>query len=378
MRVLVIFGTRPEAIKLAPVCYELRKRPEFEAKVCVTAQHRQLLDQALNLFDIKPDFDLDLMRENQTLFQVTAKTLTGLEEILRLERPDAVLVQGDTTTAFAAALAAYYLRVSVGHVEAGLRTGNRYNPFPEEINRKLVDALSDWCFAPTEQARQNLLAEGVPTEKVFLTGNTIIDSLQSIVRRQADAGKQHEHERFFSERYGIHLNSRHRLVLVTGHRRESFGPDLESICRGLRMIAQRNPRVCIVYPVHLNPNVQRPAREILGGIGGVHLIDPLDYSSFVWLLSRAYIVLTDSGGVQEEAPALGKPLLVLRKETERPEGIDAGIAKLVGTDCGTILAETQKLLDDEMAYSQMARSVNPYGDGHAARRVVEHLRKLRE
>lgn len=372
MRILTVFGTRPEAIKLIPVIKELEKHPEVTSRVCVTAQHRQMLDQVLQLFGINPDFDLDLMREDQSLFDITASGLRGLEKVLKEEKPDIVLVQGDTSTAFVASLAAYYLKIKIGHVEAGLRSGDKFNPFPEEINRKLVDALSDLWFAPTGKARQNLLREGFPDERIYVTGNTVIDALLWITKQHSSLPKKAELEKLFRERYGIKLDEG-RLILVTGHRRESFGEGFEKICRGLKMIAQHNKDVSIVYPVHLNPNVREPVFRILGGLPNVHLIEPVDYALFVFLMSRAYLILTDSGGIQEEAPSLGKPVLVMRERTERPEAIEAGTAKLVGTDSERIFFETQRLLDNGTEYQRMARAVNPFGDGKAAQRIVKVL-----
>ena len=371
LRVLSVLGTRPEAIKLAPVIRELGAHPEFQARVCVTAQHRQMLDQVLEIFQIVPDYDLDLMRENQSLFDVTSKVLVELESVLKQEEPDIVLVQGDTTTVFVAALAAYYFQIKVGHVEAGLRTGDKFNPFPEELNRRMADGLSDLCFAPTENARQNLLQEGIADDRIFVTGNTVIDALQFIRESQASETAQKLFEETFARRYGIVLDR--RVLLVTGHRRESFGPEFESICHGLRKLVEDNEGVRIVYPVHLNPNVQAPVQRILGGVERVHLIEPLEYTSLVWLMGRCYFVLTDSGGIQEEGPSLGKPVLVMRKNTERPEGLEAGVARLVGTDSESIYRESQRLLDDPDAYSRMAQAVNPYGDGQAARRIVHIL-----
>jgi UDP-N-acetylglucosamine 2-epimerase (non-hydrolysing) len=368
---MVVLGTRPEAIKLAPVIRELSHHPGFEARVCATAQHRQMLDQALGLFRIQPDYDLDLMRENQSLFQITSRALAALEPVLKQEVPDMVLVQGDTTTALVAALAAYYLGIKVGHVEAGLRTEDKSNPFPEEINRRLTDALADLYFAPTEAARRNLLGEGIPEERISVTGNTVIDALQMVRQEQASEAVQRHYEEMFAQRYGIVFDR--RVVLVTGHRRESFGPDMESICWGLRRLAEGNEGLRVVYPVHLNPNVQQPVHRILGDVERVHLIEPLEYAPFVWLMGRCYFVLTDSGGIQEEAPSLGKPVLVMRNRTERPEGIEAGVAKLVGTDSQSIHREAQRLLDDHRAYEEMALGVSPYGDGHAAKSIVRIL-----
>lgn len=369
MRVLTVFGTRPEAIKLAPVIKELEKHSEFESRVCVTAQHRQMLDQVLRLFGINPHWDLNLMRENQSLFYVTSSALRSLETVFREAQPDVVLVQGDTTTAFVASLAAYYLKIKVGHVEAGLRTHDKFNPFPEEMNRRLADALSDFLFAPTARAKQNLLREGFPKERVFVTGNTVIDALLWVRRQRVEGeGALSQFSQF--------LDTESRLILVTGHRRESFGEGFEKICRGLKMIAERNPDVRIVYPVHLNPNVKEPVHQILGGVANVHLIEPLDYAGFVLLMDKAYLILTDSGGIQEEAPSLGKPVLVMREKTERPEAIEAGTARLVGTDSEQIFEETQQLLSDRTEYEKMARAANPFGDGRAAERIVQIL--LRE
>jgi UDP-N-acetylglucosamine 2-epimerase (non-hydrolysing) len=369
IKVLTIFGTRPEAVKLAPVIRALGSDARFISKICVTAQHRQMLDQVLNFFEIVPDYDLGIMRPDQSLFAVTKLALERLEAPLEREQPDLVLVQGDTATVFVGALAAYYLKIRVGHVEAGLRTRDKFSPFPEEIYRVLADQLSDYCFAPTETARANLLQDGIPAPKIFVTGNTVIDALQFVWDRvQAQDWRA---------RLGLPLEifrPGHRLILVTGHRRESFGPEFESLCRGLRRVAERNPDVSLVYPVHLNPNVRRPVERILKGAERIHLLEPLDYPDLVWLMGRSYLILTDSGGIQEEAPSLGKPVLVMRKKTERPEGIQAGVARLVGTDEDVIFSQTQKLLDDPTEYAKMAQAKNPYGDGRAAARIVEILR----
>ena len=375
MKVLTVFGTRPEAIKLAPVIKELEKHPEIVSRVCVTAQHREMLDQVLQLFNIKPDWDLNLMRNDQSLFDITARGLRNLEDVLKRTRLDIVLVQGDTTTAFVASMAAFYLKIKIGHVEAGLRTEDKYNPFPEEMNRRLVDVLGDFYFAPTQRAEQNLLHEGIPAGRVFVTGNTVIDALLWMVGKQSTPLSQEELERLFGEEYGLELDEK-RIILVTGHRRESFGRGFENICQGLKLVAERNPDIQIVYPVHMNPNVREPVYRILGGVENVRLIEPLDYAHFVFLMKRAYLILTDSGGIQEEAPSLGKPVLVMREKTERPEAIEAGVAKLVGTESERIFRETQRLLTDETEYERMAHAANPFGDGKAAQRIVQVL--LRE
>ncbi len=364
MKILFVFGTRPEAIKLAPVIHELASRPRFTVRVCVTAQHREMLDQVLEAFSITPDHDLDLMRPGQDLFDVTARCLTALRPVLEAERPDWVIVQGDTTTVFVASLAAFYLDIRVAHVEAGLRTFDKRRPFPEEINRRLTSHVADLHFAPTERARRNLLEEGIPAEHIHVTGNTVVDALFYIRDRYrgrwpAPAGMRPvERDR--------------RLILVTGHRRESFGEGFERICRALRRIAER-PDVEIVYPVHLNPNVQRPVHGLLGELPNVQLIEPLPYVSFVGLMESSYLILTDSGGIQEEAPSLGKPVLVLREVTERPEAVEAGTVKLVGTDVENIVAGVGELLDDPAVYERMSRAHNPYGDGKASVRIAEIL-----
>lgn len=372
-KILLIFGTRPEAIKLAPVILKLRaKSKELRTIVCVTAQHRQMLDQVLDIFQIKPDYDLGIMKQNQSLFDVTVNGLKKLKGILMKEKPDIILVQGDTTTTFIASLASYYLKIKIGHIEAGLRTKDKFNPFPEEINRRLADCLADLYFVHTKQAKENLLREGVDKRKIFVTGNTVIDALMMIVKKQKNKRIQKEIEQRFFLNYGISLDNK-KLILVTGHRRESFGIDFENICKGLKKIALSNQDTQIIYPVHLNPHVQKPVRKILSGIKNVHLIEPLDYFTFVWLMNRAYLILTDSGGIQEEAPSLGKPVLVMRKKTERTEGIVAGTAKLVGTDSKKIFSEAMKLLKGKKLYQKMSKAVNPYGDGKAAERIVEVL-----
>jgi UDP-N-acetylglucosamine 2-epimerase (non-hydrolysing) len=365
IKVLSIFGTRPEAIKMAPVIKELGKHPDrITSRICVTAQHRGMLDQVLELFKLKPDHDLDLMSPNQTLSELTARVLLGLEPVLKKEKPDWVLVQGDTTTVMAASLVAYYHQRKIGHVEAGLRTGNKYQPFPEEINRRLTDALADAYFAPTETGRENLMREGVPAKRIRVTGNTVIDALLDIGSRP------------YRWRQGplAKVPRDKRLVLVTAHRRESFGEPFESLCLALREIALRYPDdVHLVYPVHLNPNVQKPVTKILANLLNVSLIQPLEYLAFVHLMKAATLVLTDSGGVQEEAPSFGIPVLVMRDRTERPEGIEAGVARLVKTTRETIVREACRLLDDSTAYRAMAHAVNPYGDGHAAEYIVKAI-----
>ncbi len=359
MKVISVFGTRPEAVKMAPVVAELRKHPHIESRVLVTAQHRAMLDQVLAIFDITPDDDLNVMQEDQTPTDVAAEVLRRIQPILRDQRPDWILVQGDTTTVLAAALAAFYSRVRVGHVEAGLRTYDRHNPFPEEVNRVIADHLSDLHFAPTETARQALLKEGIPPERIHVTGNTVIDALKVIVARPANGSLPS---------YPAHK----RLVLVTAHRRENFGQPFANMLAALKQIADRQD-VHLVYPVHPNPNVRGPAHEILGLHPNVTLLPPIDYLAFAHLMSRAHLILTDSGGIQEEAPGLGVPVLVMRRVTERPEAVAAGTAKLVGTDTTAIVAEAFRLLDDPAAHSAMARAVNPFGDGHAAERIVSIL-----
>jgi len=374
MDILTVFGTRPEAIKLAPVVKELVKHSTLTSRVCVTGQHRELLDQVLKVFGIEPDFDLNIMQKGQNLFDITTRSLQALEDTLKQEKPDVVLIQGDTTTGLVASLAAYYLQISVGHIEAGLRTFDKYNPFPEEVNRHMIDVISDFCFAPTDTARDNLLREGIPQERIFVTGNTVIDALFMTLKYLSSGEKEKYFKDFFKGEYNILPDDR-RLILVTGHRRESFGSAFESICRGLKKIADSNKDVCIVYPVHLNPNVRAPVYEMLGGVQNIHLIPPLEYAPFVWLMTHCYLILTDSGGIQEEAPSLGKPVLVMRKVTERPEAVKAGTARVIGTDDKKIFKETQRLLNDKTAYLQMSQAVNPYGDGRAAERIVAILKE---
>lgn len=363
-KILTILGTRPEAIKLAPVIKELERRSDnFVSRVCVTAQHREMLDPFLQLFNIKPDWDLNIMKPNQSPFDVTSSVLSKLKPILEEGKPDIVLVQGDTTTAFATALAAFYLKIKIGHVEAGLRTAEKYNPFPEEINRRLISHLADLHFAPTERAKRNLVAEGIDEGAIFVTGNTVIDALFMVLERTKDQDYLID----------LPLDPEKKIILVTAHRRESFGKDLENICLALRKIVELDESVEIVYPVHLNPHVQEPVKRILGGIERIHLIKPLDYVSFVQLMNRAYLILTDSGGIQEEAPSLGKPVLVMRKTTERPEALEAGTAKLVGTEPERIVEETLCLLRNPEEYQRMSSAKNPFGDGQAAQRIASIL-----
>ncbi|HMV16864.1 MAG TPA: UDP-N-acetylglucosamine 2-epimerase (non-hydrolyzing) [Nitrospira sp.] len=368
MKVLTVFGTRPEAIKMAPVVKALAEHPDFEAKVCVTAQHRQMLDQVLDIFAIRPDFDLNLMKPGQDLSDITSNVLLGMRDVYRQWQPDIVLVHGDTTTTLAASLSAYYAKVRVGHVEAGLRTHNKYSPWPEEMNRRLAGAVTDLHFAPTAMAHANLLREGTAADTIHITGNTVIDALLDVVNRvRTDGELKHRFESQFN-----FLDPAKRLILVTGHRRENFGAGFENICQALADIASRGD-VQVVYPVHLNPNVQEPVRRILSGMADVHLIEPQDYLPFVYLMDRSSFLITDSGGVQEEAPSLGKPVLVMRDTTERPEAVEAGTVKLVGTERATIVREANRLLDDAAAYDAMARAHNPYGDGKAAARIRDIL-----
>lgn len=365
-KVVVVIGTRPEAIKLAPVVLELERHPsDFETRICVTGQHREMLDQMLRVFNLRPDFDLEVMKSGQNLAEVTSACLNGLNRIFQEERPDLVLVQGDTTTTLAASLAAYYQRVLVGHIEAGLRTGKKNDPFPEEINRRVTTHISDFHFAPTELARNNLVKEGIDPENISITGNTVIDALRITEARLATEPGLGVN--------GLETVDGQRIVLVTAHRRESFGLPFRRICEAVRTLAERRPDILVVYPVHLNPNVQGPVHEILDGVPNVKLLAPLDYVSFVACMQRAYILLTDSGGIQEEGPSLGKPVLVMRDVSERPEAIAAGTACLTGTDPESIVGAVSSLLDDPARYTQMTNRPNPYGDGHASERIVQFL-----
>ena len=371
MKILSVFGTRPEAVKMAPIVRLLRATPGIESRVCVTAQHRQMLDQVLELFQIQPDYDLDLMRENQSMAQTSAGIFTHLDPILGEFNPDWVLAVGDTTTVVTTSLLAFYRRIKFGHVEAGLRTHNKWHPFPEEINRRLATTMADLHFAPTQWSRQNLLNERVPDESIIVTGNPVIDALTYVA-------KQDEPQEIKDLLSNLEIaspsagNDRKKLILVTAHRRENFGEPIENICHAIKKLATRED-VKIVYPIHLNPNVQGPVHSILEGVPHVTLLPPLDYLPMVHLMKCATLILTDSGGIQEEAPAFGIPVLVMRKTTERPEGVEAGTLKLVGTETSRIVHEASRLLDDPSAYAKMAKSANPYGDGHAAERIVEAL-----
>jgi len=392
MKIMTVFGTRPEAIKMAPlvkaleqnfefdvrVCVTAQHRQmldqvldlfEFDVRVCVTAQHRQMLDQVLDLFSIRPDHDLDLMQPSQSLNALTGCILSGLETVFARDRPDAVLVHGDTVTTLAATIASYYAQIPVGHVEAGLRTGNIYSPWPEEGNRRITSTLARWHFVPTETARNNLLVENIASEAITLTGNTVIDTLLEVTRRiasDADLGRS------LAERFNF-LDPDRQVVLITGHRRENFGHGFEQLCDGIARLAKRFDRIMFVYPVHLNPNVRDPVNRLLGNAPNIHLIEPLEYLPFVYLMQRSTVILTDSGGIQEEAPALGKPVLVMRDTTERPEAVQAGTVKLVGTDSDRIFQECSRLLTDKAAYDAMAQAINPYGDGQASRRIIARL-----
>lgn len=360
-RILAVVGTRPEAIKMAPVILGLQEQPWAEVRVLATAQHRQMLDQVLTFFGITPDIDLNIMRPNQALTTLTARLLLELDQVLLAEKPDVVLVQGDTTTVMAVTMACFYHGIPVGHIEAGLRTWDIQNPFPEEANRVIAGKLATWHFAPTEGSRQNLLRDGIPAEKIIVTGNTVIDALYMSAKRELSIG--------------IPLDETKRMVLITSHRRENFGAPFVEICRALRKLAEDNLDVQFLYPVHPNPNVKDVAREFLSSLENVILCDPLDYAPFVAAMKRAYLIITDSGGVQEEAPALGKPVIVLREETERPEAVADGVVKLVGPNYRRIIEEVQRLLDDEVSYASMARGVSPYGDGFATDRIVTEIRK---
>lgn len=378
---MLVFGTRPEAIKMAPLVKEFQARAnEFDTIVCVTGQHREMLKQVLELFGIKPDYDLEIMKEGQDLYDVTTRVLLGMREVLKKTKPDVALVHGDTTTSTAAALAAFYQQIPVGHVEAGLRTHNIYSPWPEEMNRQLTGRMASYHFAPTELSRKNLLAEGIATDRIFITGNTVIDALQQVVTQVKGDSELYKEVALKLLQFGYDVNrleAGRRLVLITGHRRENFGEGFLNICRAIQTLSKRFPEVDFVYPMHLNPNVRKPIHEVfddnLGGLDNLFFIEPLEYLQFVTLMDRSSIVLTDSGGIQEEAPGLGKPVLVMRDTTERPEAVKAGTVKLVGTDYNQIVGNVEKLLTDEAAYAEMSRANNPYGDGKACLYIADAL-----
>lgn len=376
MKVLSVFGTRPEAIKMAPLVKTLEDDPRFESKVCVTAQHREMLDQVLELFEITPDFDLNLMKPYQDLYDITSGVLLGLRDVIKTFQPDIVLVHGDTATTFAATLAAFYQHVPVGHIEAGLRTGDLKSPWPEEANRVLTGRLATLHFAPTQRNHNALLLDRINPDDITVTGNTVIDALQWVIRKVEESPKLKNQVLTMLKEAGLSLDALNsKYVLVTGHRRENFGEGFDNICLALRDLAALNPTTHFIYPVHLNPNVQEPVNRLLGNLENIHLIRPLSYAPFVFLMQNAYLVLTDSGGVQEEAPGLGKPVLVMRNTTERPEAVEAGTVKLVGTDAKIIIQEVQTLLDDKEIYHQMSQAHNPYGDGEASKRITSFLLK---
>ena len=378
---MLVFGTRPEAIKMAPLVKEFQKHPEaFQTIVCVTGQHRQMLDQVLQLFEITPDYDLNIMKQGQDLYDVTARVLTGMRDVLKEAQPDVVLVHGDTTTSTAAALAAFYQQIPVGHVEAGLRTHNIYSPWPEEMNRQITGRIATYHFAPTPLSRQNLLAEGVADDKITVTGNTVIDALYWVVNKIKNDNTLNAELAEVLKQAGYdttRLTNGKKLVLITGHRRENFGDGFINMCTAIKDLTQKYPEVDFVYPMHLNPNVRKPIHEVFGedlsNLGNMFFIEPLEYLSFVYLMEKATIVLTDSGGIQEEAPGLGKPVLVMRDTTERPEALSAGTVKLVGTNYDKIISEVSILLNDASAYEQMSKAVNPYGDGFACQRITSTL-----
>jgi len=373
-KILIVFGTRPEAIKMAPLVKEFQKDTEnFETKICVTAQHREMLDQVLDLFKITPDYDLNIMKPGQDLYDVTSNILLKIKPVLEGFNPDVVLVHGDTVTTFATSLAAYYQKIKIGHVEAGLRTGNLYSPWPEEGNRRLTGILTDYHFSPTETSKHNLLNEGVDESKIIVTGNTVIDALQLVVNKI----DSNEHLRSRIEKTIIQSGFKEldsKFILVTGHRRENFGQGFLSICEALKVLAKNNPDINILYPVHLNPNVRKPVNELLSNVSNIKLVEPFQYEEFIYLMSKSYLILTDSGGIQEEAPSLGKPVLVMRDTTERPEAVEAGTVKLVGSDQNNIVKEVQNLLDDSSEYQRMSKAHNPYGNGNASKKILKILR----
>ena len=372
-KILFVFGTRPEAIKMAPVIKAFKDEKIFDTKVCVTGQHRQMLDQVLDIFDIKPDYDLNIMERGQDLFDITANVLSGMKNVLSEYSPDLVLVHGDTSTTSATAIAAFYQKIKVGHVEAGLRTGNIYSPWPEEVNRQISGVIANYHFAPTSTSMENLLKENKNKENILVTGNTVIDALFLVLDKiEKDTKLKNTILKSISDQYKF--NSDKKIILVTGHRRENFGEGFTNICKALKKIADNNHDVDIVYPVHLNPNVQKPVKNILSNSKNIYLINPLSYENFIYLMSKSYFIITDSGGVQEEAPSLGKPVLVMRNTTERPEAVEAGTVKLVGTNYEAIVNESQKFLDDEKEYNKMSKAHNPYGDGSASKRIVNFFK----
>lgn len=383
-KILLVFGTRPEAIKMAPLIKEYQKYPEtFQTIVCVTGQHREMLDQVLRLFDIHPDYDLNIMKQGQDLYDITARVLTGMREVLQDAQPDLVLVHGDTTTSTAAALAAFYQQIPVGHVEAGLRTHNIYSPWPEEMNRQITGRIATFHFAPTLLSKKNLLAENISEQAITVTGNTVIDALYHVVEKIKKDDRMRQQLEDELDRAGYKMKrlteqTGRKLVLITGHRRENFGEGFISICKAIKMLAEQHPQVDFVYPMHLNPNVRKPIREVFGdtSLPNMFFIEPLEYLPFVYLMEQSALVLTDSGGIQEEAPGLGKPVLVMRDTTERPEALDAGTVKLVGTDFHKIVTETSCLLEDAAYYEQMSKAVNPYGDGLACQRIVTKTKEI--
>ena len=382
-KIMLVFGTRPEAIKMAPLVKAFQSYPQdFDTIVCVTGQHREMLDQVLSIFDIRPDYDLNIMKQGQDLYDVTSKVLLGMRDVLKEVQPHVVLVHGDTTTSTAAALAAFYQQIPVGHVEAGLRTHNIYSPWPEEMNRQITSRIASYNFSPTTLSRQNLLDEGVVADRIFVTGNTVIDALHMVVNKiKCDNGlSQILEKQIFAHGYDMgRISQDRRMVLITGHRRENFGEGFIHICKAIQTLSQRFPNVDFVYPMHLNPNVRKPIHEVFGeqldGLGNMFFIEPLEYVEFVYLMEKSSIVLTDSGGIQEEAPGLGKPVLVMRGTTERPEALEAGTVKLVGTDVNKIVTEVSMLLEDDNAYEKMSKAVNPYGDGMACGRIVAEFLK---
>jgi UDP-N-acetylglucosamine 2-epimerase (non-hydrolysing) len=377
-KILIVFGTRPEAIKMAPVIKELQKdKNKFKSKICVTAQHREMLDQVLEIFDIKPDYDLNIMKPNQDLYDTTSNILLKMKNVLNDFKPDLILVHGDTTTTFATTLAAFYKKIDVGHVEAGLRTGNVYSPWPEEANRKLTGAVAKYHFAPTNTAKENLLKEGIKKENIIVTGNTVIDALFLVLKK---IKKDKNLEKKIIKEINSKTNSQFSIlnsqfILITGHRRENFGQGFINICEAIKDLAIKYPKMNFIYPVHLNPNVRKPVNEILSSLKNVFLIEPLDYLPFVYLMSKSYLILTDSGGIQEEAPSLGKPVLVMREATERPEAVKAGTVKLVGTNKDKIIKEVSKLIENRDEYEKMSKAINPYGDGNASERIIKFLKE---